>query len=506
MDAGCSQLERDDRPELRDPLVAHSHAARRQGQVVSFLFHSLDPYALVDTDQLGVIDLRRHQQYSLPEPDFAYIPPTFPLLDRDQPALPGEPKSFITRDLALLELFKLRGLAPPQDVVAFFAAAGAEIGGVTGPVRDLAERVRLAMELGAVAYVPGGRGGSNELAAEEPEETQHGEPQTRRPQAMSTHCFRILGAFVLVLSQLGLGGIASAAQTTILPSDLLAGDVVQALVATQRNVQVNPPLQDIAAVAAGGFRTCALTASGGVKCWGENRWGQLGDGTTSTRSTPVQVSGLVNGVSAVSAGEAHTCALTTTGKVKCCGSYGVGMVGETAFSSLTPVDVSGLDSGVIALAAGGTHTCALTTGGGVKCWGTNNNGQLGDGTTDSSITPVAVSGLASGVVALAAGTSHTCALTAGGGVKCWGANDEGKLGDGTSTDHSAPVDVSGLTHDVAALAAGAGHTCAQMRNGGARCWGGNWAGQLGNGTTTNPWQPVNVKGLTSGVATLTAGY
>ncbi len=115
--------------------------------------------------------------YGLPEADFAYILTTFPLLDRDQPALPGESKSSITRDLALLELFKLHGIAPPQDVVAFFAAAGAEIGGITGPVRDLAERMRLAREVGAVAYVPSGRGGGEKLSddEEEPEREPVGE-------------------------------------------------------------------------------------------------------------------------------------------------------------------------------------------------------------------------------------------------------------------------------------------------------------------------------------------
>src|ERR1043166_7251965 len=105
----------------------------------------------------------------------------------------------------------------------------------------------------------------------------------------------------------------------------------------------------------------------------------------------------------------------------------------------TLVAVSGLASGVRAIAAGGAHTCALTSTGGVKCWGSNFYGMLGDGTTTDRLTPVAVSGLASGVRAIAAGVDHTCALTRGDGVKCWGGNGNGQLGDGTTTDRHTPV-------------------------------------------------------------------
>ena len=108
------------------------------------------------------------------------------------------------------------------------------------------------------------------------------------------------------------------------------------------------------------------------------------------------------------------------------------------------VVVSGLASGVSAIAAGEGHTCALTTSGGLKCWGYNYNGQVGDGTTMQRITPVAVSGLASGVSAIASGRFHTCALTTAGGLKCWGENNSGELGDGTVTNRATPVAVSGL--------------------------------------------------------------
>jgi alpha-tubulin suppressor-like RCC1 family protein len=264
----------------------------------------------------------------------------------------------------------------------------------------------------------------------------------------------------------------------------------------------------VATVAAGGRHTCALSTAGGVGCWGENAIGQLGDATTIDRSAPVDVVGLAAGVAAVAPGGSHTCALTTAGGLKCWGSNYFGQLGDGSFTmgSSTPVDVAGLTSGVAAVAAGGGHTCALTSAGGVMCWGWNHFGQLGDSTIAwERRTPLDVAGLASGVAAVAAGGWHTCALTSAGGVKCWGANEAGQLGDGTTTNHSAPGDVAGLTSGIAAVAAGGSHTCALTTAGGVKCWGENTNGQIGDGTTTNRSTPVDVAGLSSGVAAVAAG-
>jgi alpha-tubulin suppressor-like RCC1 family protein len=251
--------------------------------------------------------------------------------------------------------------------------------------------------------------------------------------------------------------------------------------------------------------TCAITAGGGVKCWGDNSAGGLGDGTMTATATPVDVAGLASGVDAIAAGDRYSCALTKGGGVKCWGYNEFGQLGNgTTTDSALPVDVVGLTSGVDAIAARGEHTCALITAR-VKCWGANLNGQLGDGTTTSSNLPVDVTGLSSGIIAIATGGEHTCAIASGGSVKCWGWNSVGQLGIGTTSDRSTPVDVVGLAGDVKAVATGGRHTCALMTAGGVKCWGYDEFGQLGNGSTANSPIPVDVAGLTGNVSAITTG-
>jgi len=265
-------------------------------------------------------------------------------------------------------------------------------------------------------------------------------------------------------------------------------------------VQVSGLTSGVSSVAAGDEDACALSSAGGVKCWGFNSVGQLGDGTTTGSTTPVQVSGLTSGISAVDAGTSFACALTSAGAVKCWGYNIEGQLGDgTMTNSTTPVQVSGLTSGISAVGAGYERSCALTTAGAVKCWGV-----LGDGNTQSS-TPVQVPGLTSGVSAISVGTDDACAITSGGALKCWGINDWGQLGNGTMTPSSTPVQVSGLTSGVAAVSAGFDSTCAITSAGALKCWGHNAQGQLGEGSTTDSSTPVQVSGLTSGVAAVSVG-
>ena len=264
---------------------------------------------------------------------------------------------------------------------------------------------------------------------------------------------------------------------------------------------------------AGDLHACAVTAGGGLKCWGDNAYGQVGDDSFRISSAPapvpvpLNVVGLRSGVRAVTAGGEHTCAVTTGGAVKCWGRNTSGQLGDgTMLDQSAPVDVLGLDSGVLAVAAGGEHTCAVTSDGAVVCWGANTSGQLGHtSVTLGESTPVGVVGLGSGVRAVTAGAEHTCAVTSGGAVKCWGRNTFGQLGDGTTEDEATPVDVVGLGSGVQAITAGGDHTCALTSEGASKCWGDNSFGQLGDGTTENQTAPVDVVGLGSGAQAITAG-
>lgn len=297
-------------------------------------------------------------------------------------------------------------------------------------------------------------------------------------------------------------------------------------------------------ISVGDSHSCVLLMGGSIKCWGNNSSGQLGDGTTTNRFGPVAVSGIKNAV-AVSAGYRHSCALLVDKSVKCWGDNSLGQLGDgTTTSSLFPITVSGVNnatavsagfyhscavladrsvecwgynepspffvpeiSNVKAISVGSTHNCAVLMDGSVKCWGENWAGQLGDGTFTGSSVPVAASGITN-ATAVGVGFYHTCVVLADGGVRCWGNNVYyqlgSQLGDRTITKSSFPVVVPGIDNAVSIIGSGQGHSCALLMDGSIKCWGGVWAGQLGDGSITNtgipiPITPVAVFGITNAV-------
>lgn len=262
------------------------------------------------------------------------------------------------------------------------------------------------------------------------------------------------------------------------------------------------------AISGGQAHTCAVNGVGGALCWGLNANGQLGRGSRVDSLVPVAVSGLSSGVTAISAGANHTCAVAG-GAAKCWGANDRGQLGNgTTTESTAPVTVSGLGSGVIAIAAGNGYSCAITTAGAAKCWGANDRGQLGNGTTDASRVPVDVIGLTSGVSQISVGSgmfSHTCAVTSAGAALCWGANGDAELGDGSDYDSFEPIGVYALNSGVASIDVGNSHTCAVTTAGAAKCWGYNAYGQIGDGTDFQAWVPTAVTGLSSGVRRISAG-
>ncbi len=238
-------------------------------------------------------------------------------------------------------------------------------------------------------------------------------------------------------------------------------------------------------------------------CWGDNLYGQLGDGTNIDSSVPVDVVGLRSGVTRIAAGYAFSCALMTAGGVKCWGNNPFGALGNgTTADSSVPVDVSGLASGVSAIAAGGRHACALKSGGGLSCWG---EGQSDDDTLVHSSVPVAVSGLASGIAAIAAGNDHTCVLTNGGGVMCRGPYYEPPPAGGLPWNAFVPIDVANFAGGVTAIAIGDTSRCVLTSAGVVACWGSNDYGQLSRSPSTGSVVPVQVGGLPGDVTAVAAG-
>jgi alpha-tubulin suppressor-like RCC1 family protein len=269
--------------------------------------------------------------------------------------------------------------------------------------------------------------------------------------------------------------------------------------------------------------SCAIHNGGEVWCWGENRRGNLGDGTTTNRATARPVKshdgmGLLSDVTVIATGDHHACALAANGGVWCWGSNGAGQLGDGTWDDRSlPVQVKGIGgngllSGMTSIAAGAQHTCASNNSSLVVCWGSNDSGQLGNSSvssSNSSLVPVQTK-LDSGqplldVAGLAAGQSQSCAVKHDGTVWCWGTNRDGELGNGQGGPNAiwnpSPVQVmtggesiQALT-GMTAITSGARHNCARGSDGSVWCWGANWAGQSGTGQASQNWRALRVQGV-----------
>lgn len=327
----------------------------------------------------------------------------------------------------------------------------------------------------------------------------------------------ITGTGFLDVSGVTLGGSQATGLTVVSPTTLTvvtpghsagAVDVVVTTALGSSNAGTFTYVANVPStpnLVAGTHHSCRLDTTGGVTCWGWNGHGQLGDGTTTSRSRPVPVAGLTSGVVRLAAGGASTCAVLVTGRATCWGWNAFGQLGDgTRTDRSQPVTVPGITDAVD-VTVGNGHVCALRATGQVLCMGWNFYGQLGDGTTADHPKPTPVQGLV-GVTSVSAGDQHTCARTAVGAALCWGANALGQLGDGTTTNRSLPAQVSGFGSGVTILSAGVLHTCA-VRSGAALCWGRNVGGEIGDGTTVGRSLPVPVVGMGAGVTQIDAdGY
>jgi alpha-tubulin suppressor-like RCC1 family protein len=282
-------------------------------------------------------------------------------------------------------------------------------------------------------------------------------------------------------------------------------------------------------IAGGFYHSCAFTLASEAWCWGNDGDDRLGDGATATQSpVPVPVvtaevidtlvgDTIVAGkvrllVQALSAGEAHTCGIDLSQHVWCWGRNREGQLGRGTISDFFPPSPISSNEEFKDVSVGGLHACGVTVGGAGRCWGYNIAGELGDGSTATSGAPVAVAGgttfrtdplvifhspdpdfpLPPGPF-VAAGYDHSCAISAAGATLCWGLNEYGQIGDGTTANRTSPAAVAG-GHAFAGVTAGLRHTCALDASGAAWCWGDDTYGELGDGTRASSATPVAVAG------------
>lgn len=277
-------------------------------------------------------------------------------------------------------------------------------------------------------------------------------------------------------------------------------------------------LSDVKALSLGEAHTCALQKNGVAKCWGNNSLGQFGNGVEAvnrgyqlTPSTVVEL----DTVQSVASGYLFSCALLDDSTAKCWGNNEFNQLGNDAatstqrFPSLIETNSGAPFASISQLALGYSHACVLSQVGTVHCWGDNEMGQLGNGSTVASASPKQINALSTGVRSIAAGHAHNCAINSGGSVLCWGYNAFGQLGTGTNANKTTPNSAIFQeflpTNSVSSLALGRAHSCALLTDKTVKCWGNNDYGQLGDAQAEASLTPVAVNGIAN-VQQLVSGH